>query len=326
MQKRSTSLTHRIASRSGPRPIGRIRPFGDRLLARSPLQPLFLWRASRQLAVLAYHGVEEPHRFEAQLGELRRTASLVSLPEALDALAGRRGLPRRAVLLTFDDGARSLVENALPILRASEAPAVAFPVAGVIGTDEPFWWTEVKHRVEAGAVTGVVHGPRTAEAVVRELKTVPDEARRRAMQQLRATSRTLEVRTPQIRSEDLVSLQGTGVEIGNHTFSHPCLSRCSDGQVDGEIREADHVLSRWVGERPRVFAYPHGQYDSRAERVLRELEYEAAFLFDHRLATVPAPHRLRVSRLRVDSGVTVNRLKIITSGLHPALHRMRGGT
>jgi peptidoglycan/xylan/chitin deacetylase (PgdA/CDA1 family) len=101
------------------------------------------------------------------------------------------------------------------------------------------------------------------------------------------------------------------------------LDHCSDETVKEEIvRTHDFLVD--VGIAPSSFAYPNGNFDPRAAQVLKELEYEAAFLFDHRIGTFPVVDRLQISRIRVDSTTSVNRLRIILSGLHPALHHALG--
>jgi hypothetical protein len=55
----------------------------DTVLRRSPAQPAFRWRASRRLAVLAYHGIDDAAGFERHLDHLRRAASPVSLEDVL---------------------------------------------------------------------------------------------------------------------------------------------------------------------------------------------------------------------------------------------------
>jgi peptidoglycan/xylan/chitin deacetylase (PgdA/CDA1 family) len=295
----------------------------DAALSRSPAQPVFHWRASRRLAVLAYHGVDDGEQFAQHLDHLRRTASPVSLEEALAAFAGERQLPRRAVLVTFDDGHRSVLDVGLPLLRERGMPAVAFVVAGLVGTDDPYWWTEV---VDLAGRGGTVEGmpPLAPTDVVRALKRLPDPLRIAAIEELRGTAGTAR-RVAQLSVQDLRTLESGGVAIGNHTWSHPCLSRCDDDTCRDEIERAHTMLSGALGGPPAVFAYPDGDRDPRAAAVLHELGYRAAFLFDHRLSPTRPDDRFSVSRLRVDSTTTLDRFRTIVSGLHPTVHRARGG-
>jgi peptidoglycan/xylan/chitin deacetylase (PgdA/CDA1 family) len=297
----------------------------DAALRRSPVQPVFHWRASRRLAVLAYHGVDDAERFKEHLDHIRRSAAAVSLDEALEAIDGRGTLPRRAVLITFDDGHRSVLEVGLPMLRERGLPAVAFVVAGVLDSDRPFWWSEV---VDLASRGGVVHGmPSLApRELVAALKRVPDTRRLRAIEELRRTATGAADPIPQLRSGDLKTLESGGIAIGNHTTSHPCLSRCADDVCRIEVETAHRTLSSALGHPPSSFAYPDGDRDTRAASVLAELGYRGAFLFDHRLSSRRPRDPLAVSRLRVNSTTTLDRFRTIASGLHPTVHRVRGGS
>ena len=101
----------------------------------------------RTLRVLAYHSISRldgdsflkpyaisPEEFEGQLDTLQKAGyQFVSASEALHFLREAGGLPRRPVLLTFDDCYQDLLDNALPVLQKREKPAVAFAVTGQLG-------------------------------------------------------------------------------------------------------------------------------------------------------------------------------------------------
>ena len=296
----------------------------DSMLRRSPVQSFFHWKASGRLAVLAYHGVDDAERFGRHLDQLRRTAHPLSLDELLDSFEGRRHLPQRAVLITFDDGHRSVLDVALPMLRERGLPAVAFVVAGIVGSDRPFWWTEV---IDLATHGGVVDGMASLSPhdLVRSLKRVPDERRRAAIVELRSTAARAASPMPQLTAKDLRTLETGGIMVGNHTWSHPCLPRCQDGTKRHEIEDAHRTLTRILGHAPGAFAYPDGGRDHVSAAILDELGYRAGFLFDHHLSPMRPPDRLAVSRLRVNSTTTLDRFQMIASGFHPTLHRVRGG-
>ena len=103
--------------------------------------------SSRRLVVLGYHAIADhredavlakwsvtPELFSAQLDALAAASwSFVGLDAVYAALAGERDLPRRAVLITFDDAYADLLGNALPIMARHGAPGVVFVVAGKVG-------------------------------------------------------------------------------------------------------------------------------------------------------------------------------------------------
>lgn len=300
----------------------------DHALRRSPAQAYFHRRAANRLAVLAYHGVDDRATFAHQLDFLVRTARSVSLEDVVAAAYGRRPLASHSVLITFDDGHRSVLDNAVPELTVRGIPAVAFLIAGSLDGEEPFWWVEVEQLVAAGARVGGV--PAAVEAAppatwVRWLKTVDDRARRTVIGRLRMSADRPADRTPQLRGEELRALETAGIRVGNHTLTHPCLDRCDTEAVRREIRDSHAVLSAALGRAPSAFAYPNGNWDGRAEAELKAAGYEVGFLFDHRLSTTPQAAPFRISRLRVSDSTPTDRFATILSGLHPAVHHARGG-
>ncbi|MFB8236552.1 polysaccharide deacetylase family protein [Kitasatospora purpeofusca] len=298
----------------------------DAVLRKSPLQPLFRLAATRRLAVLAYHGVDDPRVFALQMERLVRVARPVSPTAVEEAVRTGRALPPRSVLVTFDDGDRTVLTEGLPVLTRLGIPAAAFVVTDLIGGDQPFWWSEAAFLAAHGGTARSLADCPPGD-VVRRMKTLPDGERRAALAELRESARARAPRQEQLTPADLLTLTRNGVAIGNHTAGHPCLDRCEGGTVRDEIRRAHDALTGWLdGEEPTAFAYPNGNIDPRADAELRRLGYRIGFLFDHRHDRLLPPHPLRISRLRVNSTTGRDRFDTILSGLHPAVHHLRGGS
>ena len=234
------------------------------------------------------------------------------------------------MLVTFDDGHPSVLTEGAPLLRARGIPAVAFVCPGLVGTHQPFWWTEVDALYATGA--RVAGAPATASGSARRPGGLAqDGARpatpRRPWRSCGRRRRGCTRAAPQLAAADVRALRDAGVEVGNHTWSHPCLDRCADGEPERQVERAHDRLTELLGAAPRAFAYPNGNHDPRAEAVLTRLGYAAGFLFDHRLAQVSGSgaHPLRLSRLRVSTTASDDRFALILSGLHAGLHRLRGG-
>jgi peptidoglycan/xylan/chitin deacetylase (PgdA/CDA1 family) len=87
----------------------------------------------REDPVLSEYGVS-PALFAAQLDTLAAYGwAFVDLDAVLAALAGEGALPRRAVLVSFDDAYTDLLEVAAPLLAERGIKAVVFAVAGHLG-------------------------------------------------------------------------------------------------------------------------------------------------------------------------------------------------
>lgn len=107
-----------------------------------------------EVAILLYHRVYEspvdpqllcvsPKHFAEHMGYLRRRYTVMSIRELSNALEEGR-LPKRAVVVTFDDGYADNLWYAKPVLERYEIPATAFVTAGHVGENNEFWWHEVE--------------------------------------------------------------------------------------------------------------------------------------------------------------------------------------
>lgn len=68
-------------------------------------------------------------------------------------------------------------------------------------------------------------------------------------------------------------------EIGNHTFSHPHLTRIPDAAIRAELLQTQAVIASETGRVPSLFRPPYGEYDARVLRIaaalgLRTIEYD----------------------------------------------------
>src|SRR5437762_5969315 len=100
-----------------------------------------------RLPILMYHKVDRippaarylrnyvlPEQFAAQLAALERWGyQTISFTDWLDYRKGTAALPRRPIILTFDDGYRSTYEIAWPLLQRFGCVATVFLVSDVIG-------------------------------------------------------------------------------------------------------------------------------------------------------------------------------------------------
>ena len=105
------------------------------------------------VAILMYHRVcdaaSDPWglcvsraHFNEHMEHLRRHCAVLSLRKLIALLVAGR-LPKRAVVLTFDDGYADNLWNAKPILERFELPATFFVASGYVGQTCEFWWDEL---------------------------------------------------------------------------------------------------------------------------------------------------------------------------------------
>lgn len=209
------------------------------------------------------------------------------------------------------------------MMRERGIPGVVFVIAGLLDTNQPTWFDEVKLLARNGGNANSL-ASLSPEKLVRALKRLNDEDRLAAIKELRSTASTSLPSAPQLRSEDLAHLESAGIAIGNHSLTHPCLNRCTDDKIQTEVYQSHEILSNALGHHPSTFAYPNGDVDERVISLLSKLDYKTAFLFDHKMSDLRPSNRFKISRVRVNSDTSMERFKIVLSGLHPAIHHLRG--
>jgi peptidoglycan/xylan/chitin deacetylase (PgdA/CDA1 family) len=110
--------------------------------------------AAANVIVLLYHRVADvqadpqslcvtPHNFAEQMEVLRRVGNPVSLRDLNRGLQGRK-IPRKGLVVSFDDGYADNLLNAKPILERSDIPASVFVAAGYAGSGREYWWDELE--------------------------------------------------------------------------------------------------------------------------------------------------------------------------------------
>lgn len=247
------------------------------------------------VVVLCYHGLrrdaaplgamafENLHvrasTFEAHCRVVRDTCDPISLDDWRAALAGTAPLPPRPVLITLDDGYRSVLTIGAPVLTALGLPAVVFVCSDLIERRRLLWFDDLAAREGEGAVE-----PWKARGYADWLKACATDTQAVADDDPRA------LLTP--HDVGVLSRQ-QGIEIGSHTARHPILAHATAAEQRAEIEESRVALERWTGRPVRAFAYPNGRprvdYTETTMTLLAELGFDVAFTTRPAFATPDEP-------------------------------------
>ncbi|CAL9347368.1 polysaccharide deacetylase family protein [Streptomyces sp. enrichment culture] len=76
------------------------------------------------------------------------------------------------------------------------------------------------------------------------------------------------------RKELLARMAEEGHVVGNHTWSHPLLTRLGRGRIRSEMERTSDVIEDGCGERPQWFRAPYGAWNRAAFRIGAELGME----------------------------------------------------
>jgi peptidoglycan/xylan/chitin deacetylase (PgdA/CDA1 family) len=211
--------------------------------------------------VLCYHGVRPGitvdagwtfgglHVPVAHLAEhlevVRRLGTPVTLDQLRASLDGGRALPRRAIHVTFDDGYRSVLTRALPLLERAGVPATVFVCRRPCETRTLFWFDAMARQQGDDAVVALRDGHRADwDAVLADWSIPASEDDSLAPLSPGEIARLADHRL---------------VEVGSHTDAHLPLAQLEPGWQRREIERAVEAIESWTGRRPRSFAYPIGR-------------------------------------------------------------------
>ncbi|MBM4061142.1 MAG: hypothetical protein FJ265_08610 [Planctomycetes bacterium] len=286
-----------------------------------------------------------PDLFAAHLDRLARDYDVVSLD---DVLAGE--MPRRPLLLTFDDPFRSVLEVAVPLLRQRGLPAVHFVNAGCVASGLPLPEHLLNHAVAAHGFEAVRRALGMDAARCRcpaDVVARLDLAGWRMLSTRLSTAfgidaaRLARASGLYLTPADVGALAAAGVEIGNHTAEHLPGRVLDAAAAHAEIVVASQQLARWAGRPVRAYAQPFGSAADVTPAVRRAIAAagtEVAFLVQgcaNGVAEAPAAGAVANGRAvqvfdRVGFGTeAVGELFVnleILPRLRAARSRLRGGS
>jgi poly-beta-1,6-N-acetyl-D-glucosamine N-deacetylase len=229
------------------------------------LVPMLLWAAwlmsggafaaDEKLTILSYHEIADPAdalnkdyavrptMFVRQMDWLRNNGyHFVTIDDLLADEAGRRPLPDKAVLITFDDGYRSMFDHAWPILKAWRIPAVVAVVGiweddrttvnfdgKIIPREKLMSWKELRELSDSGLVEIGSHSFDLHRGI---------QGNPQGSEQPAATTRLW---------------LGTGKGYESEVAYRQ--------RVESDMAKSSSDIKAHIGRAPRIIAWPYGRYN-----------------------------------------------------------------
>ena len=77
--------------------------------------------------------------------------------------------------------------------------------------------------------------------------------------------------------EEIRILRDNGVTIGHHTKSHSHMHNYNKDQINYELSKATDRFVKEIGSKPKIFAYPYGEYNLEVLNEVKTHGFKAAF-------------------------------------------------
>ena len=300
-----------------------------------------LERAGRPLPgvlhVLTYHRVDEPEdtpelypgligatpgEFEEHMRFLASSCRTLSLSELLAVRRGEAPLPPQAVLVTFDDGYRSVAEHAWPIMQRHGVPLTLFvPTAYPGRPGNVFWWDRLWSALEGQHATPDER-LRTYRRLREHVKSLSHEQGMAVVDDLSGGSGAGSGRPSVLDWDELRRLAAEGVALGPHSRTHPLLDKVARADANDEVLGSLGDLEREIGPTPRVFAHPGGAGEGMTT-LLEEQGFELAFLTRRGVNDVSRPDWLRLRRINVGRSFGLTGIRVQLLSQWARIQRMR---
>lgn len=269
----------------------------------------------------AHHDVDPqllcvaPEHFKQHLDHLRKNYEVLTLTQLASAAQEGR-IPRRGVLVTFDDGYVDNLWYAKPLLEQYECPATVFVVSGYVNQDREMISDELerlilKPRALPRTLNLTISGKcysweidtlgvqpvkwdvtqpkypslrhRCYHDLHRLLRTMGAEEREEILVRLRNWANDTQSARDDYRvmnADELRELaKGDLVDVGAHTMSHLFLGAQPEEIQRREVGGSKEQLETLLACRVSMFAYPYGGRDAVCavtERIVREVGFQAA--------------------------------------------------
>lgn len=193
-----------------------------------------------------------PEQFREQMTLLKREGfTSLSLDEYREAALGMRELPRRSVLVTFDDG-------------FADNHQVAWPIAAKLGI-----------KLNLFICTGLLAGE-SLEAFRAE--SFAAQANKRQFPEL----------WQPLTCRQLKEMMAGGVSLGFHSHSHSNFGRMTTHEMGADLSSGISIFRQQLGEVPHSFAFPFGHYGSYpGEAILLLQQHGIELLFTTELGRTP---------------------------------------
>jgi biofilm PGA synthesis lipoprotein PgaB len=256
---------------------------------------LIMAAASPKIIVLCYHNVEDDPRdpevmsvkteeFIKQLNWLKHHGyTPISIEDLLAAKKGLKPLPRKPVILTFDDGYKSFYTRVFPILKAYRYPAVLAIVGKWMEADENstflygnkikprsmlLSWSELKEIADSGLVEIASHSYDLHKGVLANPQGNLEPA---------ATFRIYDPKTKRYEEEE-------------HYLK----------RIREDLRKNIELLYEKLGVKPRVMVWPYGEYNQLTLRIAKELGMQVAMTLEDGVNELKDIWRMKRILLRED--------------------------
>jgi peptidoglycan/xylan/chitin deacetylase (PgdA/CDA1 family) len=264
---------------------------------------------------------------------LLKTHKIFSLEEIANIISENKSLPKKAAVITFDDGYKDNYTNAFPVLKKYKIPATIFLTTGNIGSNNLFWWDKLEYilvntkikRFDLGDF-GYIFTPskgnkfKTLDEIITRFTRVSEDKKWKLINELLEKS---DVEIPKdigkniiMSWDDVKEMNENGIDFGAHTVTHPILTKISIKQAKNEIINSKRDIEKRLKKSVNTFSYPNGLTND-FNNDIKDLIKESGFVCATTIIPKMTTKKSDLFELgRLPPGNNFNSFKFFISGLY----------
>ena len=254
--------------------------------------------------ILLYHNPKK-EVFIKHVEYLKKNYNFIKLSDLVNAIRLKKWniLPKKSIVLTFDDGHRNNFHLKSTLIDNNIVPTF-YLCSHIVATKRNFWW-------------------KTTEFEKLNTK-IKNKMKFRLNMDKYSNVKKIDFQFRKTLSLDEINFISDHFEIGSHTKYHPILTEISDIECKNEIYESKNYLTKILYKNIDHFSYPNGSYGSREIEYVKSAGYSSARTCDigwndyntdvYRLKVIPSPDNASIMNLQTQLTGVIGYLRYAKSG------------
>ncbi len=277
--------------------------------------------------------------FEKQIEFLAKTYKPISMREFDNSIKNNNLLPRKSVLITFDDGWRDNFIHAYPILNKYGVSATIFLAVDFIGSGRIFWFYEISSILANPAITrdmlksvltnslGKLPDSKSAQnlladdldfiiqdkdSLIEKLKSVEISIIYDIIGKLKNAASSAPARAEEDRLmlnwDEVKEMSKAHIEFGSHGMSHRLLTIIELNEVNEELHKSKKIIEEKI-EKPIIsFSYPNGNHNEEIEKAVEKAGYQYAFIVGNENSGIKVKNIFALGRVGIHNDISIGPL------------------
>jgi peptidoglycan/xylan/chitin deacetylase (PgdA/CDA1 family) len=223
--------------------------------------------------ILLYHDVTAK-LFEQHVKYLTENYDVLSLDALVNLISNAQTIPENSIVITFDDGYKSVYSDVFPVLEEYDIPATIYLTSDIVGSMEEFWYTKITNLKK---LVNKQYDKDINIPTEKYLKTIPNDEKDEIIDSLTKKYDYSPSERCALSWNEAKQMQKSSlVTYGAHTKTHPCLIHVSCAEAREEIIGSKVKIESELRTEVKHFSYPNGDFNESHIEMLREAKFSSA--------------------------------------------------